>query len=169
MMSKTYYHVVTNKPMKVGQIITYNKENRSGVYERVYNLINIINEIYDNKEKYKNVELDHHTKVALRELAMEEIRKNNYPNYPSRLESLYVSNTLEEALKWYDLFIEWGRPTFQIVRVETDGESFQGDACNCFECFSDKYKMMMMEMKFQILKCMEYTILLKVSMIINVS
>ena len=132
-MPKIYYHVVTNKPMKVNQIISYNKENRSGVYERVYNLINIVNDIYNNKEKYKNVELDHHTKVALRELAMEEVRKNKYPNYPSRLESLYVSNTLEEALRWYDLFIEWGRPTFQIVRVETDGESFQGDACNCFD------------------------------------
>ena len=34
---------------------------------------------------YKNKELDHHLKVALRELAIEEVRKEKYPEFPSRL------------------------------------------------------------------------------------
>jgi len=59
---------------------------------------------------------------------MEEVRKTKYPNYPSRLASLYVSNTYEEAKKWYDMFMEWGRSVFQIVKVEVDGNSYMGDA-----------------------------------------
>ena len=53
---------------------------------------------------------------------------------------LYVSNTLEEAQFWYNIFIEQGRPTFQIVKVEVDGSSFTGDAWNCFEGTSDRLK-----------------------------
>ena len=77
-------------------------------------------------------------KVALRELALEEVRKKKYPNYPSRLASLYVSNSLEEAESWYHYFISLGRPTFQIVKVSVDGNSFTGDACNCFDGTIDK-------------------------------
>lgn len=139
-MKKEFYHVVTNKPMTIGQKIIYNEKNHSGVYERVYAYKDKINDIYNNPEKYKDIDFDHHLKVALRELAMEEVRRKKYPNYPSRLSSLYVSNTLEEAEKWYDLFIEWGRPTFQIVKVKVEGNSFTGDACNCFDGTIDKQK-----------------------------
>ena len=98
----------------------------------------MVEDIYSNPDKYKNSELDHHLKVALRELALEEVRKKKYPNYPSRLASLYVSNSLEEAESWYNYFISLGRPTFQIVKVSVDGNSFTGDACNCFDGTIDK-------------------------------
>ena len=132
-MNKTYYHVVTERPMKLGQEIIFDENYHSGVYERVYSLLDKVEEIYNNPDKYKDIELDHHTKVALRELALEEIRKKKYPNYPSRLSSLYVSNTLEEAESWYNYFISLGRPTYQIVKVSVEGNSFTGDACNCFD------------------------------------
>lgn len=137
-MEKIFYHVVTERPMELGQIIIFDETHHSGVYERVYNLENIVNDIYDNPNKYDNEEFEHHTKVALRELALEEARKNKYPNYPSRLSSLYVSNSLEEAENWYEYFISLGRPTYQIVKVSVDGNSFTGDACNCFDGTSDK-------------------------------
>ena len=137
-MNKTYYHVVTERPMTLGQEIIFDENHHSGVYERVYNLLDKVEEIYSNPEKYKDIELDHHTKVALRELALEEIRKKKYPNYPSRLSSLYVSNTLEEAESWYDYFISLGRPTYQIVKLSVEGNSFTGDACNCFDGTIDK-------------------------------
>lgn len=60
--------------------------------------------------------------------------------YPSRLQSLYVSKTLEEAQSWYDYFISLGRPTFQIVKVKADGFYFTGDACNCFDGTPNKEK-----------------------------
>lgn len=137
-MEKIFYHVVTESPMELGQIIVFDETHHSGVYKRVYDLENKVNEIYNNPNKYANEEFEHHTKVALRELALEEVRKNKYPNYPSRLASLYVSNSLEEAESWYEFFINLGRPTYQIVKVSVDGNSFTGDACNCFDGSSDK-------------------------------
>lgn len=137
-MKQIFYHVVTERPMKLGQIINYDENNHSGVYQRVYKIKDKVDEIYLNPEKYKNIELDHHTKVALRELAMEEVRIEKYSEYPSRLSSLYVSNTLEEALKWYNIFINLNRPVYQIVKVEVKGKCFTGDAFNCFDGTIDK-------------------------------
>ena len=65
-MKQIFYHVVTERPMKLGQIINYDENNHSGVYQRVYKIKDKVDEIYLNPEKYKNIELDHHTKVALR-------------------------------------------------------------------------------------------------------
>ncbi len=139
-MGKIYYHVVTDKPMVLGQVIVFDDNHHSGVYNRVYELKDKVEEIYSNPNNYNEKEFDHHLKVALRELALEEVRKEKYPNYPSRLSSLYVSNTLEEAEKWYELFIKLGRPTYSIVKVEVDGNEFVGDAHNCFDGTKDKEK-----------------------------
>lgn len=108
-IEKIFYHVVTERPMQLGQILTFDKEHHSGVYERVYNFGDKVNDIYNNPDKYINEEFDHHTKVALREL------------------------TLEEAENWYNYFINLGRTTYQIVKVIVNGNSFTGDACNCFD------------------------------------
>lgn len=132
-MKNVYYHVVTEKPMKIGQEIIFDNNNHSGLYDRVYALKDKVDEIYSNPVKYENIELDHHIKVALRELALEEVRKEKFPKYPSRLSSLFVSKTLKEAEEWYKLFVKIGRPTYSIIKVETDGDIFIGDAWNCFE------------------------------------
>ena len=139
-MSKVFYHVVTDNPMDLGQELIFDENHHSGVYNRVYELIDKVNDIYANPDKYNEFEFDHHLKVALRELALEEVRKDKYPNYPSRLASLYVSNTLEEAENWYKYFIELGRPTYSIVKVLVDGNEFIGDAHNCFDGTKDKLK-----------------------------
>ena len=141
-MNKVYYHVVTDRPVRLSQVIVFDENNNSGVYKRVYALKDTVDEIYSNPEKYKDIELDHHLKVALRELALEEIRKNKYPNYPSRLASLYVSNTIEEAESWYNYFVELGRPTYSIVKVAVEGREYIGDANNCFDGTIDKEKNM---------------------------
>ena len=132
-MEKYFYHVVTEKPMHLGQIITFDNNNHSGVYNRVMDKLEIVKDIISNPSKYKQGELDHHTKVALRELALEQVRKEKYPNYPSRLESLYVSKNLEDAEMWANSFIANGREVFQIVKLKTDGNEFTTDAYNCFE------------------------------------
>ena len=114
-MKKIYYHVVTEKPMELGQEIVFDENHHSGVYDRVYAFKDKVEEIYNNPKEYENVELDHHLKVAFRELALEEVRKKKYPEYPSRLASLYVSNSL-------------------------DGNVYVGDSWNCFEGTIDKKK-----------------------------
>ena len=139
-MSLIYYHVVTEKPMKLGQKIIFDRSHHSGVYKRVYKLKNVVDDIYQNPIKYQNKDLSHHTKVALRELALEEIRQKEYPNCPSRLSCLYVTKTLKEAESWYDYFIKLGRKVYQIVKVSVDGNTFTGNANNCFDGTIDKEK-----------------------------
>lgn len=127
------YHAVTEKPMHIGQHIVFDENHHNGVWQRVNEKLAIVNDIYNYPEKYRNIELEHHTSVALRELALEKVRLNKYPNYPSRMACLYVSKTLEEAEKWFDYFISLGRPTFQIVKLKVNGNVFCGDAEKCFD------------------------------------
>lgn len=132
-MEKYFYHVVTEKPMYVGQHIVFDENHHNGVWQRVNEKIDIVCDIYNNPKKYKDIELEHHTSVALRELALEQVRVEKYLNYPSRMACLYVSKTLEEAEKWFDYFVSLGRPTFQIVKLQVNGNMFYGDAENCFD------------------------------------
>lgn len=126
------YHVVTEKPMYLGQHIIFDENHHNGVWQRVNEKFDIVNDIYNNPEKYMDVELEHHTSVALRELALEKVRLIKYPNYPSRMACLYVSKTLKEAEKWFDYFVSLDRPTFQIVKLNVSGNVFCGDAEKCF-------------------------------------
>lgn len=105
------YHVVTDRPMYKGQIITFDT-HYNGVFRRVEEKSDNVKDIYANPSKYNAENLEHHVRVALRELALEKIRKQNFPDYPSRMACLYVSDSLQEAEKWAKLFIEWGRPTY---------------------------------------------------------
>lgn len=127
------YHVVTEKPMHTGQHIIFDENHHNGVWQRVNEKLDIVNDIYKNPDKYKNTSLEHHTYVALRELALEKIRLSKYSYYPSRMACLYVSKTLKEAEKWFDYFVSLGRPTFQIVKLKVNGNVFYGDAEKCFD------------------------------------
>lgn len=135
---KYFYHVVTNQPMVVGQKISFTDDNQSGVYKRVKEQEELVKKIYLHPENYKQEDLEHHTKVALRELAMEEIRQKHYPEYPSRIKSLYVSTDLNDSYMWANSFMKKGREVFQIVKLKTTGNSFTGNAYNCFEGTTDK-------------------------------
>lgn len=126
------YHVVTEKPMHIRQHIVFDENHHNSVWKRVNEKVDIVNDIYNNPKKYRNIELEHHISVALRELALEKVRILQYPNYPSRMACLYVSKTLEEADKWFDYFISLGRSTFQIVKLKINGNVFYGDATKCF-------------------------------------
>lgn len=132
------YHVVTDRPMYIGQKIVFDATHHSGVYERVRDKINIVSDIYENPEKYKNQKLEHHISVALRELALEDVRQKIFPDYPSRMNCLYVSETLAEANEWAKFFAGIGRPTYSIVKLEVDGNYFVGDATKCFDGTVDK-------------------------------
>lgn len=132
------FHVVTDKPMYIGQQIVFDETHHSGVFNRVYDKLNIVNDIYNNPDKYDEENLEHHTSVALRELALEEVRQKKYPQYPSRMSCLYVSKTFEEADTWGKFFAEIGRPTYNIVKLKIEGNCFIGDATKCFDGRTDK-------------------------------
>lgn len=132
------YHVVTERPMELGQKIVFDDAHHSGVYNRVYEKLAIVEDIYKNPSKYEGMELEHHTKVALRELALEKLRKECYPKFPSRLSSLYVSKELDDAKSWADFFISLNRKVYQLVLLKVEGNMFTGDANNCFDGVIDE-------------------------------
>lgn len=126
------FHVVTDRPMTVGQHIVFDESHHSGVYKRVMAMTDQVADVYAHPERYP-LPLEHHLDVALRELAMEEVRRKRYPGYPSRMACLYVSRELEEAIRWGEYFASLGRPTYAVVEMEVTGRAFIGDACNCFD------------------------------------
>ena len=131
------YHVVTERPMTVGQHIVFDETNRSGVYNRVMALADTAADVYAHPEKYP-LPLEHHLDVALRELALEEVRRERFSQYPSRMACLYVSRELEESRRWGEFFARIGRPTYAIVELRITGRVFLGNACNCFDGTPDK-------------------------------
>ena len=133
----TAYHVVTDRQMAVGQHIIFDENHHSGVYSRVMALTDAVADVYAHPEKYE-LPLEHHLDVALRELAMEEVRREKYPQYPSRMACLYVSSELEESCRWGEFFARIGRPTYAIVELKITGRIFVGNACNCFDGTPDK-------------------------------
>ena len=137
MQTITAYHVVTDRPMSVGQHIIFDANHHSGVYARVMALADTAADVYAHPEKYP-LPLEHHLDVALRELAMEEVRQARFPEFPSRMACLYVSRELEESRRWGEFFARIGRPTYAIVELKVTGRIFVGNACNCFDGSSDK-------------------------------
>lgn len=141
------YHVVTERPISLGQKITFDENNITGVGRRVEEKSEIVKDIYLNPEKYQG-ELEHHTMVALRELSLEEVRKELYPDFPSRLNCLYVSESLEEAEKWAGLFVTLKRPTYSIVKLKVVGNIFVGDAKLCFKATTNKEENLKLAKKY---------------------
>ncbi|KOP79895.1 DUF2441 domain-containing protein [Cytobacillus solani] len=135
-MAETYvYHVVTEIPMKLGQIIFFDNNHYNGVYNRVMACKDILDgkKPNDNFTKFINSNLEYWKVRAYRELALEKVRKEKYPNYPSRMSCLYTSKTLSDAEMWANSFINGGRKVYQIVKLRTDGKVFDGDAYNVFD------------------------------------
>lgn len=133
----TAYHVVTDRPMKVGQVIRFDEENHSGVWQRVMDKLPLVKDILAHPERYTE-KLDHHTDVALRELALEQVRQEKFPQYPSRMACLYTSEELETAEAWGEWFTKWGRPTYAIVKLGIEGRRFIGNANLCFDGVPDQ-------------------------------
>ena len=85
MKEYTAYHVVTERPMTVGQVLCLDETYPSGVYRRVMEKVPLVEEIYQNPGAWAGKPLEHHTMVALRELALEQVRREQFPQHPSRL------------------------------------------------------------------------------------
>ena len=129
------YHVVTEREIKLGQKILFDENHHNGVFKRVDAYQKVVNnqEIQDELKQLILSNMDYWGKVASRELALEKVRKEKYPFYPSRMACLYTSRTFEEAKSWAQFFDEIGRKVFSIVKLNVDGNIFDGDACNCFD------------------------------------
>lgn len=135
MQTEYVYHVVTENPMKLGQKIIFDEHHHNGVYSRVmtFKKISEGEDIQGNLADFIKSDLNRWAPVAYRELALEKVRREEYPHYPSRLSCLYTSRTLEEAKKWAQFFKDIGRDVYSIVKLKVHGKLFDSDACNCFD------------------------------------
>ena len=146
MEEQFFYHVISDMPKKTGEHIVLDESHPNGVHKRVYDHIQKVEDIYNNPDKYKDTELDYPVMVALRELALEKVRKQKYPQYPSRMASIYVSRSFKEAEQWGDYFAKLGRPTYGIAKVKVNGNTYEGDAYKCFDgCVFEEENLKMAE------------------------
>ena len=63
----------------------------------------------------------------MRELALEEVRKEKYPNYPSRLNCLYVTKDKQDALEWTNILKRNHKECKQILTLELTGDLYTFD------------------------------------------
>lgn len=135
-----FYHVISDLPKKAGDHLRLDAAHPNRVRQRVMEQLQAVEDIYRHPEAYAGKDLSHEVRVALRELALEKVRQEKYPQYPSRLASLYVSATYEEAERWADYFIRLGRQTYGIAKIAVHGNLFSGDASKCFDGTPDEEK-----------------------------
>ena len=57
-MEKYFYHVVTEKPMYVGQHIVFDENHHNGVWQRVNEKLDIASYIYNNPENTRILNLN---------------------------------------------------------------------------------------------------------------
>lgn len=134
------YHAVTERPMTLGQQIIFDAEHHNGVYGRVMTFKRIVidgEEVDGPLAELINSDRKRWGEVAYRELALEQIRRESYPQYPSRMSCLYTSHTFEEAVNWAKFFNEIGRKVFSVVKLRVEGNVFDGDATLCFDGVGD--------------------------------
>lgn len=138
------YHIVTRKKMILGQIITFDKNQNNTLYRFFFereqlnskgeDFIQIVQDHYTNTGLNMNkenaevaIKYVDQTIRAIREVIVEMVRLQEYPEYPSRLSCLYAAKSYEDALKWKKLFDSYSRKVLQIVKLRVMGNSFEGD------------------------------------------
>lgn len=138
------YHIVTRKKMSLGQIINFDKNQRNTLYSFFFekeqlnskgeDFFDILLEHYSSEGMSLNTE-DANVAIkyagqtirAIREVIVEMVRLQEYPEYPSRMSCLYATKKYEDVLKWKELFISFDRKVLQIVKLRVIGNSFEGD------------------------------------------
>lgn len=140
MKSQYVYHAVTERPMSVGQVILFDENHHNGVYNRIMSCQKLMNgESADGElDNFISSEMDNWIPCTFQELALEKVRQEEFPQYPSRLSCLYTSKTLDEAMNWAKFFKKIGRTVYSVVKIEVEGNIFAGNACNCFDGTEDE-------------------------------
>lgn len=115
-MKKYYYHLVSNNNWNVGDEIEIGAEGY-GMWNDVYNF-SCMKEINSETEKDRVIE---EYDFIIRELAAEEVRQKEFPDFPSRLRCLWLCEDIKDCQKRVEDFRRLGRSVNQIVKVELNG------------------------------------------------
>lgn len=141
---KIFYHLVTNKRMEKGQIISFTGDKKNTLYAFFFekkfmnsenqDVNSIVSENISDEGLMLNAEdsgiLNHYldnSSRSIREAIAEMVRIQEFPDYPSRLCCLYVARNYEEVLEWKKVVESYNRKILQIVKLKTDGNYFIAD------------------------------------------
>jgi len=140
---KIYYHIYSGKDVTVGEILEYGKQ-KNGMWKRVYEGEYKIKgtgskefvKAFDKRKLFRFIPAKAIKPIkyvlndydfTLRELALEEVRAEKFPSYPSRFTCLYVTEKEEEAIAWAPR-LTWQRENCQLVKLKLTGKLFTGDS-----------------------------------------
>lgn len=138
------YHIVTRTKMNLGQVINFDKKQNNTLYRFFFereqlnskgeDFIQILFGNYtgqglnlDKENAEVTIKYVDQTIRAIREVIVEMVRLQEYPNYPSRLSCMYAAKSYEDAIKWKELFDSYNRKVLQIVKLRVHGNYFEGD------------------------------------------
>ena len=138
-----FYHAYSGEKVNVGDVLVFNSGTRNKMYDEVYNNEYKIgeedaNELLINKKRNQErsflidefellLNTVNNDAFVLRELALEEVRKDKYPFYPSRLSCLYITKTKEEVTNWIKILKRNKKKCKQVLTLELTGEIFSFD------------------------------------------
>ena len=136
-----YYHANSGDELKIGDILVFNENTNNRMYDSLYNseysLNNMdANSILCTKRNDKDLTNEEYNVVlntvnndafVMRELALEEVRKERFSNYPSRLKCLYVTKEKDDAFNWAKILKRNNKICKQIITFELTGDLFIGD------------------------------------------
>lgn len=130
------YQIVKSRKYSVGDKIMFNENTITGQYNKVYKtkyqienlrLANIFYYFKHEKKHFKKnikeiASLCDNYDLLVRELAVEKIRKEYYPNLPSRLHCMYLSLLRQTAVNNFEKSKE---EHLQVVAVKLNGKIFK--------------------------------------------
>lgn len=133
------YQVATDKNYKVGQVLEVGGQP-NGQYHKCRNQDFLSKEgivmheaahiyAHHDKKKNKNFELEMAKALLeydfiMRELALEEVRKEKFPHMPSRFSCMFLSETAEECLKNFEEFKKLKKGAcLQAIKVKVTGNA----------------------------------------------
>lgn len=140
--NKIFYQVATNKSYKVGQILEFNKNTNNGQYLKTFRANSQFKDgraadflfrfgrkklrFLKREDCFKLAHIIDDYDVALRDLAIEQVRMAKYPDYPSRLHCMYLSPDKQTAIDNLNNFIKRdGKGCFQVIAVKCSGNIFK--------------------------------------------
>lgn len=138
--NKVFYQIATDRYYKVGDTFNFGeklnyqgkrvfenklKDDQGKILQQAIDYLNSKNFFKNKKIISKLIKAVDESDFVIREIAMEKIRKNEFPNYPSRLKCMFLTDSKEECLKALKIFYQKGHGEyFQAVAVRVNGNVF---------------------------------------------
>lgn len=160
--NKILYQVATNRNFKAGDKIHFGEDfnGQMKIFDFIFNengkpfhelgFKSAKQGIFKNKDltfKMSNALANYD--LFMREIALEEVRKEKFPSRPSRFKCMYLSETQEEATKnWEAMAKKFPENQYQVVAVKLNGEAFYVKECgigrpgisfNAYKLLAEKY------------------------------